>query len=289
MDIPKIGTVPNLPAKDYHAHPATGSSTLKNYLKFPTAAHARDAIENPKEAGDAALRGTVTHTLLLEPHRLDLDYVIEREKLHDKTRLIKNGGSKEDWDAMKKRADELLLPIVDHKTWREANGMADSVKAHKQWKKLGKGAEFELSVFGQINGHPVKARYDAVKNGVILDVKTCRFPLTDAKIMQVIASEKYHLSAAMYLEVGKSIGLDVDTFNWVFVESFRPYLCRFFEAKPKMLEVGLEEFYYALEKHGQCKKDKKWPGYTEEITEIDLPDWYESREAWMYEETEGTI
>lgn len=289
MEIPISGIARGLPASEYHAHPATSSTPLKNYLKYPTAAHARNAIENPKELGDALLRGNVTHTLLLEPHRIDLDYVIERDKLHDKTRLIKNGGSKEDWDAMKKRADEQLLPIVDHKMWQEANGMAESIKAHKEWKKLSKGTEFELSVFAQINGQPVKARYDAMKNGVILDVKTCRFPLTDAKIMQVIASEKYHLSAAMYLEVGKAVGLDVDTFVWVFVESFKPYLCRFFKATEKMLEVGRDEFYYAIDRHAECRKNKVWPGYTTEITEIDLPDWYESREAWMYEETEGTI
>lgn len=291
MEIPLSGVVPNLSAKDYHAHPADSSSILKHYLKFPTPAHARDAIENPKEQGDALLRGNVTHTLTLEPHRIDLDYVIEREKLHDKTRLVKNGGSKEIWDDMKKRADEQLLPIVDHKMWRDANGMADSIKAHDEWKKLAnsKRTQFELSVFSQIKGRPVKARYDATKSGIVFDIKTCRFPLTDAKIMQVIASEKYHLSAAMYLEVGQSIGLEVDTFVWVFVESFRPYLCRFFEATEKMLDVGRDEFYYALEKHGQCKKAKSWPGYSTAITKIDLPDWYESRDAYMYEEMEGTI
>lgn len=290
MEIPVSGIVENMSSKDYHAHPAVGSSTLKNYLKFPTHAHAKDAIENPKEAGEALLRGSVVHTLCLEPDRIDLDYVIEREKLHDKTRLVKNGGSKELWDNMKKRADDMLIPIVDHKMWQQANGMADSIKAHPLWEEAGKNAQKEISVFAKLKNQSVKARPDAVHNRVILDIKTCRFPLTDAKIMQVVASEKYHLSAAMYIEVCIAAGLDIDPerFVWVFVESFSPYLCRFFEAKPKMLEVGMEEFYYALNQHGQCKKTKVWPGYTKELTSIDLPDWYESREAWMHEETEGT-
>lgn len=288
MDITIPGIFPDLPAADYHAHPAVSSSTLKHYLKFPTPAHVLHAIENPKEQGDALLRGNVTHTLLLEPHRIDLDYVIEREKLHDKTRLVKNGGSKELWDEMKKRADQQLLPIVDHKMWKEANGMAESVAAHELWQLAKLNGQKELSIFSQLNGQPVKARPDAIYKKVIIDVKTCRFPLTDAKIMQVIASEKYHLSAAMYLEVCNSVGIEVERFVWAFVESFRPHLCRFFEAKPKMLEVGRDEFYYALDRHADCRKNKVWPGYTKELTSIDLPDWYESRDACVFEETEGT-
>lgn len=288
MEIPISGLVRNLPARDYHAHPAVNSGMLKPYIKFPTPAHAKDAIENPKEAGEALLRGSVVHTLCLEPHRIDLDYVIEYEKLHDKTRLVKNGGSKELWDQMKKDADERLIPIVDNKMWHQAAGMAQSITSHEYWQLVGKNADKEISVFSQIRNQYVKVRPDAIYSRVILDIKTCRFPLTDPKIMQVIASEKYHLSAAMYLEVCKSVGLDVDRFVWVFVESFSPYLCRFFEATPKMLEVGRDEFYYSLEKHSQCQKQRIWPGYPKDITSIDLPDWYESRDAYMYEEQEGT-
>lgn len=289
MEIPTSGIVRNLPSIEYHAHPSVSSSILKNYLKYPTPAHAKFAINNPHDSGkEALLRGSVVHTLLLEPHRIDLDYVIEYKKLFDKTKLVKNGGDKETWDAMKKQADEKLLPIVPHSIWVEAKGMAESIQSHEYWQLVGKRADKEFSLFSTISGVPVRARYDALYGRVVLDIKTCRFPLTDAKIDQVIASEKYHISAAMYLEVGKSLGIEVDRFVWVFVESFKPHLCRFVEASKRMLDTGRDEFYYALEKHKECTFNSVWPGYPNEIRESDLPDWYESREAILHEESEGT-
>jgi hypothetical protein len=268
----------NLPADAYWDHPAVSSTTLKKY-RLPTRAHTKHQIDNPKTDTEALIRGQVTHCLVLESHRLDLDFVIEKEKLWHKNKLAKNGGSKEEWALLKKEAEERLVPLVSNKVWVQAQGMANSIKSSEYWQDVALSGEKELSIFTEIKGVPVKARLDAKIRTAILDIKSCRFHITDKKIRSVIAELGYHISGAMYLEVAKAAGLEVDCFVWVFVESFEPYLCRFVEATPKMLEIGKQEFYICLEKHADCMQSQSWPGYPQldeknKIPQLDLPDWY---------------
>ena len=267
----------NLPADAYWDHPAVSSTTLKKY-RLPTRAHTKHQIDNPKTDTEALIRGQVTHCLVLESHRLDLDFVIEKEKLWDKTKLAKNGGSKEAWDLLKKEAEERLVPLVPNDVWVQAQGMANSVKSSEFWQHVALHGDKELSIFSEINGVPVKSRLDAKFMTAVLDIKSCRHHITDKRIKSVIAELGYHISAAMYLEVAKSAGLEVDRFIWVFVESFEPYLCRFIEATPKMLEIGTSEFYSCLEKHETCMNSDIWPGYANQILALDLPDWYKMQD-----------
>jgi hypothetical protein len=248
--------------------------------------HAKHAIDHPKMDTDALIRGQVLHCLLLEPHRLNIDFVIEKDKLWNKTKLQKNGGDKEAWDLLKAEAEERLIPLVSHKLWLEALGMKESIQAHPLWQNVRVYGEKELTIISTLEEYPVRVRYDAKYGSIILDIKSCRFHLSNAKIQKVIAELSYHLSAAMYLEVGKSVGLNVDRFVWVFAENKPPYACRFIEATPKMLEIGLQEFYKCLKLYESCKTSGEYPGYPTDIEEIELPSWYEQREYLLGDDSE---
>lgn len=258
---------------DYWSHPAVSSSTLKKFLKLPTPAHVKHEIENPKDDSDALILGRLLHCLLLEPQNLDAYFVIEREKLWDKTKLKKNGGSKEDWDALKADADTRLLPIVPHDLWQKAQAMAKNIEDVDTWAHVSKFGVKELSVFTEIKGQPVKARFDLLYGGNIFDIKSSRHMLTDQNIRNVIHDEKYHLSAAMYLDVGKAAGVPVDRFVWVFVESFAPYLCRIIEAPPEMIEAGRKAYLHCLSKYKTASAGF-WPGYDRDPSFIETPNWY---------------
>ena len=97
--------------------------------------------------------------------------------------------------------------------------------------------------------------------------------LTDQNIRNVIHDEKYHLSAAMYLDVGKAAGVPVDRFIWVFVESFAPYLCRIIEAPPEMIEAGGKAYLHCLSKYKTASAGF-WPGYDRDPSFIETPNWY---------------
>jgi PDDEXK-like domain of unknown function (DUF3799) len=259
---------------DYWADRAVSSSTLKKFLQLPTPAHVKHAIDNPSSDSEALLLGRLVHCLLLEADRLDAYFVIERERLRDKTKLAKNGGSKEEWDALKAKADARLLPIVPFDLWQKAQAMARNIEGLDLWTPISKDGHKELSVFTEIRGQPVKARYDILYGDTIFDIKSSRHTLTDEHISKVIEAERYHLSAAMYLDVGNAAGLRVKRFVWIFVENFAPYLCRIKEATPAMLQAGQKEFLHCLGKYKTGVDAGHWPGYDEDSSYIDLSPYY---------------
>jgi hypothetical protein len=265
--------VKDLHFDDYWQDPAVSSSMLKKFLQLPTPAHVKHAIDNPISDSDALLLGRLLHCLLLEPERLDIYFVIERDRLRDKTRLEKNGGSKEAWDALKGKAEAQLLPLVPFDMWQKAQAMAANIQALDLWEGLAKFGKKELSVFSEIKGQKVKARYDILFGSAIFDIKSSRHMLTDENISKVIEEQHYHLSAAMYLDVGAAAGLKVERFIWIFVENFAPYLCRVKEATLPMLEAGRKEYLHCLSKY-KTGTQGHWPGYDQDASYIDLSPYY---------------
>jgi len=277
----------NLSNADYHKHPSISSSNLKKFLSS-TPKRVRYLIENPdSEPSDALIRGSILHALILEPHTIDSSFIIERNPLSDKTKAIRNGGSKETWEAMKKEAEAKKIPIIKHEIWLEALEMQASMSQHELF-PIFQTSEKEVSLFAKIDGVPCQARYDAWngKIGAIIDIKTTRLTLTTKAIQSIIANEAYHLSAAMYLAVGQKLGLGVKDFYWCFIENFPPYQCRFVKASRKMLDKGLLEFNHCLEIYKRCKEENHWPSYprADDAEEIDLPDWYINRDSGLFGE-----
>lgn len=265
---------------DYHADKAISSTSLKKLLNA-TPAHFKYALDNRETSdSDALLRGSVLHAMLLEPDTLSASFVFESHVIPDKTKLAKNGGGKETWDALKEKAQIRGLPLVKYDIYQDCIAMRDSVLAHPHWPNVKSHAKKEISLFAEINGVRVKARYDAMlANMMIIDLKTSRNILTTGKIQSTIAELGYHFSAAMYTEVGKACGLPIDRFVWIFIESFAPYSARFVEASEQMMEVGKSEFYKCLEKYKTCMQSSVWDAYSNDIDIVHLPNWYANKET----------
>ena len=271
----QYGVFHDLPYDDYAAIAALRSSVAEKMMA-PTDAHARHDMDAPdKGDGEALIRGRVLHTLLLEPHLLDQDYSIEREKLWNKSTKVINGGSKEKWDALKDDAEKRLVTLVSYDLFQDAQGMAESVKRHPEWQRLAPHCDKELTIVAPVRGQPMKVRYDLMCGETVLDIKSCREYLTDDNIRKVIEDRAYHMKAAMYLKVGRTMNLPVQKFQWVFVENFPPYLCRFVEASEHMLAIGNRQFYECIERYERCRSSRVWQGYDDSnISVMNLSDSY---------------
>lgn len=278
----EIGIHEGIPFSDYNAFDAVRSSQLKKLLDGPPA-DLKWSIDNPDdETSDALLEGEVLHSILLEPDTLDSRFIFETEQLKDKNKLSKNGGSKEAWDALKAEAEEKQLRLVSYDIYSRTRAMADQIRKHPYWNNLQDFAQKELTLVAEINGVLCKVRLDALLygktlGGVVFDLKTTREKLTLRNIESVISDYSYHLSAAMYIEVGKALGLDLRGFNWIWFEKSPPYNVRITSASPSMLERGREEFYRTLEVFKTCCQTGVWSSYPEEIEEVGLPAWYQNR------------
>jgi len=263
----------------YHRNPAVGSTSLKKLLDV-TPARLRFLLDNPEEKrSEALVFGSLLHSLILEPDTVFDRYVIETEKLQDKTKAVRNGGSKEIWEDLKKTADATGKDLVKNELWLATQSAANAIKSHDFFHVIA-GSRKEVSLFSMIEGVSCKARYDAWNQdmGIVIDLKTMRRSLSNRAIQREIIDRAYHLSAAMYLRVGRELKLNTTKFVWMFIENFPPYSCRFVEASKALIETGERDFLHCLEIYRDCMERNYWPDYAKQVSVIEPPEWYVNRD-----------
>ena len=275
-----IGIHENVPFALYNEFDAIRSSQLKMLLDGPPA-DLKYALDNPDDKrSEALLEGEIIHGLSFEPDTIDQRFVFEKVPLRDKTKLEKNGGSKETWDALKLEAQTKGMQIVPHEMYARSMAIAEQIRLHPHWKNIQDFGQKELTLVAEIRGVLCKVRFDALLygntlGGIVFDLKTMRDKATLRNIERAVTDYKYHFSAAMYLEVGKALGLDLRGFSWIWAEKTPPYNIRITAANSAMLERGKYEFYNALDLFKKCCESGEWSSYSEEIEEIGLPGWYD--------------
>jgi hypothetical protein len=277
-----IGVYNDVPFSVYNSLDALRSSQVKMLLEGPPC-DLKWKLDNPETSRTPSLlAGEILHAMILEPETIDGRFVFEKEPLIDKTKLVKNGGSKESWDSLKAEAESRKAELVPYDIYSRCLAMAKNVRSHPYFENIEKFARKELTLVAEIEGVLCKVRFDALlygktMGGIIFDIKTTREKLTLRNIAKVIIDYNYQLSAAMYVEIGKALGLDIQGFNWIWVENQAPYNVRLTSANPDMLQRGRKEFYEALAVFKRCCETGDWGSYPTEIEEVSLPPWYESR------------
>lgn len=276
------GVHEGVPFTHYNALDALRSSQVKMLLEGPPC-DLKWELDNPETTRTPSLlTGELLHAMILEPDTIGSRFVFEKEPLVDKTKLVKNGGSKEIWDSLKAEAEARGAELVPFDIYSKCLMMAKNVRAHPYFENIEKFARKELTLVAEIEGVLCKVRFDALlygktMGGIVFDIKTTREKLTLRNIAKVVIDYNYQLSAAMYIEVGKALGLDLQGFNWIWVENLPPYNVRLTSANPDMLQRGRKEFYEALAVFKRCCESGDWGSYPTEIEEVSLPPWYESR------------
>lgn len=248
---------------DYHAHPALGSSRLRELLKSP--AHFK---ANLRRETEALALGSLVHTLVLEPETFPDRYVV--------TPKI-DGRTKEGKAAKAALADDPRI-AVDVETMGEASACATSIMGHIVYKQI-RDAQVEHTVFwtDAETGVECKARFD-VLGPLLVDLKTTR-DASPKGFQRAIATYGYHLQAAHYMAGAIANGMEPRGFLFACVETSAPYLPAGYLMGNPTLEQGERERREALLTYAQCLRDDRWPGYNDDRIEvIDLPNW-----AWKDE------
>lgn len=244
-----------MPYAEYRAHNALGSTDLKNILRSP--AHFRHARLNQKTT-KALDFGRAVHSYLLERDTFFSVFAVEPEGLLNKAK----NPWKQDWDKFKKMCvDEGKQPITQD-DWQGIKGIAQWIKTHKWASKIMSLSRYEVSAFDG----KLKARADILADTFIADVKTCQ----DVRMFERdVRKYHYDLQAAQYLDVCQAADGRYRKFVWIACESEAPYCIKLFEAKEGCLEKGKRKYQAALEIYERCVADNVWPGYDEDIEDID--------------------
>lgn len=252
--------IPDLPAADYHAHPAVSKSVLDKIARSPL--HARAYLDGARDEPTAAMQfGTALHTAVLEPQRFTSEYAV-----WDGERRTNAG----------KAAYEALLAtgatIISAADRDAISTMAMAIRQHPVAGDLlaAEGAA-ESSVFWEhpATGLECKCRPDwwLQDRGILVDLKTTDDASPQA-FARSVANYRYHVQAAHYMS-----GTQAKRFILIAVEKKAPYAVAVYELDADALAVGDALRQRDLQAYSSCKDFGIWPGYPEEIVPLALPKW----------------
>jgi exodeoxyribonuclease VIII len=245
---------------EYHQSPGISKSGLDLINRSP--AHYRWAQDNPSDPTPAMRIGTLTHLATLEPDRFNSECIV----MPTLDRRTKDGKLR--WEEFQaNHPDQELLTSDEH---TRIMSIRDAVRAHPMARKL--IAEVEVSTFWKdpISGIECRCRPDAeLDNGMLIDLKTTRDagPGFERSVRQY----RYHVQAAFY---GDGLGgMEVRPMVFIAVETEAPYLVSCNIIGPDSLVAGREAYRRNLDTYAKCVESGIWPGYSDAIQTINLPDW----------------
>ena len=275
---PDPGVYYGVPEDVYHACKHMSQSRLKLIDKCP----AKDAERQkyPPTSTDAQVEGTATHYCILQPELYDKK-VVARPKLD--MRKPKNKEQVAAWELEAQTEGKLLIDeVVESRICR----MRDAVHAHPEARDLFVKGECETTIvfdvpmpMSSISSVRCKMRIDYVPTGtnIIVDLKTTRCSHPSVFLRDVIKFG-YHVQAAFYWYGYQQMVCASDDYLIIAVEKTAPYPVTIFRMTPELIGAGESVWISGMKKYIDCTKSGRWPGYTDELVDLECPEWLERME-----------
>lgn len=251
--------------EDYHKHTAVGSSSLRTIINRSPAHYLYDKT-HPSESTPTQLFGQAIHAAILEPDLFEQNAVIKPE--------FAGTGSRA-------KSDEWHLAnhgkmILKREQFEAIQGILKAIKDHPLAAKIVGAGRAEESLFwiDPDTGIECKARFDFRHDGqFIVDAKST-LDASYASFRKDIANYGYHIQAAHYLEgARRAYGESYDKFMILAPEKEPPHCLSLFLLDENAIAEGRALRHQALKTLANCIKTGVFPGYSQQIINIDLPTW----------------
>ena len=255
-----------LTQQEYRAIEALGSTDIKTLLENPYLF--KNGVK--KEPTDNLILGSVIHTLILEPQKLDSEYIIMPE-LNLRTNADK--AVKAELEAEAKATNKTL---VKSEIYNQAEAVSKSFLNSSLSLFLRGEVKAEASFFGEIDGVKVKARPDLIlpEQKIIIDFKTTSQVGGGSAdgFARMAANFSYYIQASLYLEITK-----YKQFYFIVLETAEPFMVGCYKLDSEALEFGKSEIRRAIEIYKNLGEYKS-PLYLNnldfsKVQEINLPSW----------------
>jgi len=260
-----------MPMDAYREWDAISASDLKNFARSAAYAKLRPAISS-----ESLEWGTAVHTAVLEPHELDRRYGIDPES--------PKGGYPAGWrntkDYKEQRAAALERPgvvgLLTSQQRQDLYRIADNVAQNDIGKKLHElRGHRESSLF--FGGCKVRPDWLIPDARMIVDVKTAR-DWRPGSFARACAQYQYHVSDAFYRdtfnawdEAGGEI--EIDHYVYLVIAADAPYEVASYTLDHDSVEQGRAVYQRLLAGYRSCKESGIWPGGSDKIQEIRLPEY----------------
>lgn len=263
--------------EEYHSGPGISKSGLDLISKAPARYKAdRDAEDRRSTAAQRI--GSAAHALILEPESFG--------RLYAKSPAIgrrTKAGKAEYAEWQKDHADAEVLTADE---WAHIHSMRESVMAHPGARALlGHPGRAELSAYwiDPETGVLCRCRPDYWRDdGILVDLKTTEDASAE-EFARSLAKWRYHVQDPFYTD-GARQAVDASTrddaparptaFAFVVVEKKPPYLVATYVLDEESRELGRQQYQEDLNTYANCLKADEWPGHSEHIQNIGVPDWY---------------
>ena len=247
----------NLPGAEYFALPRVSKSALDKLARSP--AHMRA----PSVEETRAMRiGKALHALALEGIA-----PLVRPEFSGKGSVA----ARAEWDAAHEGQT-----ILSEDEAAQVHGMAAHIAMHPvagpALRRADGIAEVSILWTCEQTGALCKSRLDWLLPGIILDIKTTADARPDA-FARSVATYRYEVQAAFYLQAAASAGVPAEHFIFVVVENAPPYAVALYQLDDAALEQGRRLYLRDLETYQRCAERDEWPAYPTDIQTLSLPRW----------------
>ena len=193
--------------------------------------------------------GTLTHTLILEPHLAEGSYNLYKG-------MRKVGREFEQFLASVK---DPTLPCLSINQLKTATDMFEAFKSHEVARKLIQNGEPELTICGTLHGVPIKTRFDwiNVEKGYIADVKTTGYGSDLESFKQTCEDFSYPLSGALYASMAEAYYGKPFKFYYI-VLSKKDKTCDVYVTSERTMAQGCEKVKKACAKYLEAKNTNNW-------------------------------
>lgn len=276
--------MPSMPVDEYHqrAIDVATASGMKQLLR--SAAHFKHWATHPEDdkQSPALTFGRALHMAVLEPDTFGRVYSVlpadaprrpTAAQWNAKKSSPESESAKAWWTQW--NADNAGRVMLSADDYDRAQRMGDSARAHPIAAGLVNGGDREVTFrwIDEATGLRCKSRADLYAEGeFLMDVKSCRDASPEG-FARAVASYQYDLQAAHYIEGVKANAAPLRWFIFLAIESEAPYVCNPCFLDPKAEERGYLLRERAMRRQAECLRTGRFPGYSDNLTEIRLPTW----------------
>lgn len=260
---------------DYHASPAISASWLKLLTRSPR--HLWHAYINPdrkpSEQTLAMQLGSLTHTLILEPSLLDVEYAIVTEGIDKRSK---------DGKALFAEIEASGRTAVKESDYKQCLAYANALLSNEDFIELRRDVvalnektfhwdDSETGLACKMRPDTLIAPCDRYPFGVITDVKTAADASPETFGRQLF-NLGYHIQAAHNAAGLMEIYGTKEPPKFVFevVEKEEPYMTQCYTVPDDVLLYGFEERARLMDIAADCFQRNEWPGYDKELI---VPAW----------------
>jgi hypothetical protein len=261
-----FGLYENISFEEYAALDALNASTLKEFRKSPL--HVQTAKYFQRKPTAALEFGQLVHLMVFQPVQVFDSFAV----IPDVNLTTKDGKAKKA-DVESRNPGKTIIKQAE---FNAAEKIANNVRNHPRIKKYLPVSKFETSIFWHTDSIQCKGRVDmyAQEYGLVVDLKTTERP-THASFSKTIWEYGYHYQLAWYRRGLLALGLPVNYCVLIAVEKSAPYGCIAYELDSDVLDIADKKIDVWLAKYKECLEKNSWPGYTQDVLVIGIPDWAE--------------